>query len=231
MLTPAADTRAADWIVAALTTFAKDVTSLVPAGFETYVRVFHPAGAVRWREIAAACGTTAHPRMQLHALTGSWRSYTEGRPGLYDHPPREGTLPAREAAVLASVLGRHTATPASCSFAVWEGFAAGLLDAVRAAPRFEVPGRGYHLLHGPVDAIGETIERGSGFRSANLWWPEDHAWCVATEIDLNTTYVGCARGCGDELLAGPDLETLAIDQTSGIAYMSDELNPAPARPG
>ena len=42
-LMAAADARAADWIVEALRTFAESVTSLVPGGFEAYVRVFHPA--------------------------------------------------------------------------------------------------------------------------------------------------------------------------------------------
>ena len=100
-LAPAAATGAADWIVAALRDFAKSVLSLVPGGFSAYVRVFHPAyrGAwpeqtpVRWAEIAAASEKRCHPGMQLPALTGSVEALHRSQPGVFDQPPRAGSLP------------------------------------------------------------------------------------------------------------------------------------------
>src|SRR5690349_23203664 len=41
---------------------------------------------------------------------------------------------------------------------------------------------------------------------ANLWWPDDRAWCVVTDIDLTSTYVGGSAGCIGELLAHTGLE-------------------------
>jgi hypothetical protein len=71
----------------------------------------------------------------------------------------------------------------------------------RHAPIFHLPARDYYLLAGSVEAVSETTAERSHYQSPNLWWPDDHAWCVATEIDLNTTYMGCDDACLDEILA------------------------------
>lgn len=55
-------------------------------------------------------------------------------------------------------------------------------------------------------------------------WPDDHAWCVATEIDLDTTYIGCTETCLASILADRHLEALRIDPTIGIDRHSDPLN-------
>jgi hypothetical protein len=233
-LSPAADPAPAAWIVDSLTTFAESVLSLVPAGFDAYVRVFHPAYRregeeivpVRWAEIAAANGKQAHPAMQLPALTANYRFEENAQPGVFDHPPLEGSLPRELAERLPGTLSRHTTTPGRCWFAFWYGFG-DLPDEARRAPSFETPGRVYHLFAGPAQAVADSV-CSVRYQSANLWWPDDRAWCVATEIDLKTTYIGCSRACRDELLAMSELEAMEIDPSTGIAYLSDSLNP-PAR--
>jgi hypothetical protein len=235
-LSPASDASPAAWIVGSLTTFAESVLSLVPAGFAAYVRIFHPAYRgtetstvlVRWAEIAEANGARAHAGMQLPALTGSFRYEENGQPLVFDHPPHEGTLPGDLAERVAALLVRHTATPNRCWFAFWYGFG-DLPEKIRRAPAFETPGREYRLLHGPVEALMEAGFVQSGGQSPNLWWPEDHAWCVATEIDLKTTYIGCTGQCRDELLADGGLEALTIDPGARIDYLSDGINPPPRR--
>src|SRR4051794_41000870 len=95
-LVPADDVTAADWVVAALTTFGDSVTSVVPSGYDSYVRLFHPAvrgeKAVSWREMAAASSASAHPAMQLAAFTGSDEPYKEWPP-MFDTAPDVGELP------------------------------------------------------------------------------------------------------------------------------------------
>jgi hypothetical protein len=110
---------------------------------------------------------------------------------------------------------------------VWNGFGISTREEVRAAPTFVVPAREYHLLHGPVDCITESVLDGLRHQSANIWWPEDRIWCVATEIDLNTTYIGCDDACRDAILALPGVEALEIDPAAGISWLSDTINPAP----
>jgi hypothetical protein len=164
--------------------------------------------------------------MQLAALFGFLPSGSYDLPGVYDDGPRVGSLPRRQTAALAEALARHTATPDRCWFAAWSGYA-GLRDDVAQAPRFALPGREYHLLQGAATAATEVVEDSTDHersQRANLWWPDDRAWCVASEIDLDTTYVGCSAACRAKLVRLPDLEALAIDPTSGIAFDSDAVN-------
>jgi hypothetical protein len=231
-LVPAADAEPATWIVAALQTFGQSVTSLVPIGFAAYVRVFHPAyrrtdegesAPLPWSAIAAANGTQAHPAMQLPPLTGSENFLYQGQPGVYDGPPCRGSLPAELVSPLVGVLARNTTTPDRCWFALWNGFGATGAD-VRSAATFHLPSREYHLLAGPIAAAAESMLPAPCAQSANLWWPDDRSWCVATEIDLNTTYVGCSIVCRDQILAVPELETAPVDPNDGISLNSDPVN-------
>ena len=230
MFLAAADTRAADWLAAAMTPDDAGLLSIVPGGFEAYVRIFHPARrggeTVRWHEIAAARGRIAHPRMQLAALLGSLAASQQWAvPGVYDSSPLVGSLPEELVPVLVSVLGAHT-TADTCWFGVWEGYA-GLRDDVRAAPMFRIPMRHHHLMRGPLGALAESA--GDGWQSANLWWPDDRTWCVANEIDFDSTYVGCSAACAGDLVARRELEAFEIDPTSGFDWLSDDRNPAPSR--
>jgi hypothetical protein len=234
-LAPSLDTEPAAWIVAGLQSFGRTVVGLVPAGFAAYVRVFHPAyrrtsdGAltpVPWRAIAEANGRVPHPAMQLIPLTEGGKFVHRGQPDVYDHPPREQSLPAELVSPLIDVLERHTTTPGRCWFAVWNGFGATRAD-VRSAPTFHVPSRDYHLLVGPIGAASETMLDPPWNQSANLWWPDDHSWCVATEIDLDTTYIGCDEACRREILDRSDLEVAPVSPDDGITWRSDPVNPRP----
>jgi hypothetical protein len=229
------DVGAAAWVVAGLRGFAESVLSLVPACFCEYVRVFHPAHrregsdrvGVAWAEIAGANGKRMHAGVQLGSITGSERYEREGQPGVFDQPPETGSLPRELLDPLADVLARHTSTPGTCYFAVWEGWG-WLPPEVRSAPTFSVPQRSYHLLAGPVEAVGELADAWQPVvppRSPNLWWPQDHAWCVATEVDFKTTYIGADRSCAQELIAVPGVEAATVSPKLGVDWLSDTLNP------
>lgn len=129
---------------------------------------------------------------------------------------------------LTEVLSRHTSTPDRCWFCLWDGYGylhgAGSVQYLfswsadtpaaehvppPAAPtpklrtsRVRLPNRDYLLFTGPV-------EQAAGWQDGpNLWWPDDRAWCVASEIDLDYTLVGGSQGLGDEL-AGLGAEVLS----------------------
>jgi hypothetical protein len=237
---PAADTHAADWLVDSITTFAESVLSLVPAGYEAYCRIFHPAWrwgdvpgrrfedrtVVRWSDIAAATGAQAHAGMQLPGITRNWRIHS-GLEGVYDQAPVEGDVTGEIARGLVDILASHTTTPETCWFGVWEGH--GHMSAnerqaeIHSAPLFKLPKRRYHLMVGPVEAGRD----GSHGTSANIWWPDDRAWCVTSEIDLPSTYVACSRTCCDEIVASPDIEAYPVRPDATIN--SDALNRPPPR--
>ena len=239
MYEAAVDPHAADWIVARLGGLAESVLSLVPAGFSEYLRIFHPAytlrtggldGAVTWAEIARANGTYIHAGAQLGAITRSERYEWEGQPSVFDRPPETGNLPRELLDAVSRVLARRTSTPGSCYFAVWEGWGCGTPPEVRSAPTFSVPGRTYHLLTGPVDAVYELADAWQPPRSPSLWWPQDHTWCVATEVDLKTTYIGADHSCAQEVISLAGVEAATVPPDLGIDWLSDTLNPRQTSP-
>jgi hypothetical protein len=234
--TTAADPAPAGWVVAGLRGFAESVLSVVPAGLEAYARIFHPAQRrdgthwtpVSWHQVAQANHRLAHPAMQWCHLVGSCSLGGGGQsqPGIWDLEPAEGSLPRDLAVVLAEMLAAHTATPERCWFGVWEGF--GALAVPPDAAAFEIPGRRMLLLAGAVGAVATASLCTAPFwQSPNLWWPEDRAWCVATEIDLMSTYIGASRRCVQAIVEHAALEAAVVAPTDGITHFSDSVNPPP----
>jgi hypothetical protein len=232
----AATAAPAAWVTAGLQGFATSVLSVVPAGFQAYARIFHPAGRrdgdrwkqVSWGEVADANGRVAHRAMQWCSLVGSCSAAGDSRPqpGVWDREPAEGHLPRDLAVVLAEVLAGQTTTPQRCWFAVWDGFG-GLAVPRARTPSFEIPQRRMLLLTGAIGAVGSSsLEVGPSWQSPNLWWPDDRAWCVATEIDLMSTYVGGSHRCVRAVLDRPELEAVAVESSDGIAADSDAVNPS-----
>jgi hypothetical protein len=209
------------------------VSALVPAVFEACARVLHPAVRyagdddveVPWAEVAAHNGTVAHPLMQWIPLT---RGPVDSQSPVWDDGPSEGHLPVAVAARLAKVLARHTATPADCVFGRWDGFGYDL-PSPEVPPRLLLRGeRDVVLVRGPIDAAARNLAPEPHEQSANLWWPADRSWCVVTDIDLMSSYVGGSAACIAELLARPALEVAPATPDDPVAV--DPVNPSPSRP-
>ncbi len=84
--------------------------------------------------------------------------------------------------------------------------------------RVELPQRNYLLFH-------EPIAKAAGWADGpNLWWPEDRAWCVASEIDHPYTYVGGPQTLIDAIVQHPAIEALPAKLTDGVVYDSDKIN-------
>lgn len=196
------------WLRASITTFARSVASFLPGGFDAYARVYHPPRsqsgsgmsepAPNWHERALAQGVSLDDPLSLDMLQESARATA---------PLERGSLPLPVLVALVDCLRLATSTPDRCFFAVWEGFGDSVVPRSRR-PSLDLPHRRYHIFTGPLEGARTSFSY-IPFRhqSANLWWPSDHAWCVATEVDLAWTYVGGARRDIDRLLADPRLET------------------------
>lgn len=254
-VTPSDAIEAAGWIPGRLNPFAKNVGSIVPTGFEAYVRIFHPAwlGAMypgiemRWSEVAAANGRIVHPEMQFQAIA----TLAPGRPGVpisWDYEPRLGLLSAVQARALVDMITPRTTNPNACWLCLWEGYGYSTAISVTAVwfsteheprpsqppqqppgtalfgellkhrKRVSLPGRDYLLFKGSV-AEAQGWEDGP-----NLWWPEDRAWCVASEIDFPYTYVGGSKALIDDILRHPDLESVPATVEDGVNANSDKIN-------
>ena len=203
---------------------------------------------VRWSTVAAWNDKVSHPEMQFHSIGGPWQGAPQQR-GQRIYEPRTGVLSARQCGALVQLVAKHTTTPDACWLCLWDGY--GYLHTgganywispdpqspprrsrrftFRAGPhrsqslfpdrkRVRLPNRDYLPFRGPVEAA-------CGWEDGpNLWWPEDRAWCVASEIDFPYTYVGGSTKLIEEILGHPDLEALAAALTDGISAMSDTLN-------
>ncbi len=211
------------------------VHSLAPKGLPAYARVFHPAyldeareQSVRWSTVAAWTGRTVHPQMQFERIA----NLSEEIHDMYKDPPwgllpQHGSIPQAECRTLMNVLREFTATPDRCFFCLWEGY--GNIDTrlYKASARVRAPGRDYLLFRGPLDAVMSFLEdRVIPFwgYSPNIWWPEDHGWCVATDIDLFDTYIGGSRECIEAILSNPELEALPSTLDARVDLDGDSIN-------
>lgn len=87
--------------------------------------------------------------------------------------------------------------------------------AVLDGPRVRLPNREYLLATGALAEVA-SLEEALGRQSPNLWWPEDRAWCVATEIDFAWTYVAGTTELVEELIAVRALEVLVAEPTHHV---------------
>ena len=224
----------AAWLEPRLSSFdSGEVRSVVPDGFESYARLLHPLHPpvdsqrpVRWREVAAWSGIEITSGVQFPDL-----AFPEHEPAGAEpwpgHVPQVGSLHPADAQALAAVLARHTSTPGRCWFCLWEGWGALALPASR---RVEFPARSYVLFTGPLSAVLSLITAHDGY-SPNLWWPDDRAWCVATEIDLPWTYVGGSDALVGDVLADAILETQPASPSDDLrqrvpAWLADTIEDA-----
>ncbi len=210
------------------------VGCVIPEGFEAYARIFHPAeqynaaerswSKVRWATVASWNGKVVHPQMGFSPIANLG-------PLRYDDPswgsrPSTGELPEDECRHLLGVLREFTTTPERCYSGVWEGY--GGIDArlYRGAAKLEPQraGRAYYIFRGPLDGVLSFYEWSFIHQSPNLWWPEDRAWCVATEIDFNSTFVGGSAACIERVLAHPELEALPIAIDARVDAFGDTIN-------
>jgi hypothetical protein len=262
------------------------VTSIVPVGFDAYVRVFHPAGApapfetVTWREVAHWSGGTFHALAQFEKMSIPVRPVPGPPP--FDQAPDQGNLAPGLCDILVRQLAALTETPSACYFALWDG--AGILlgdrssarfssrrplgwrsrrtrgwwvgwtrfrpvsraddeldalDAEVAAwqeevarlPRFEHPGRSYLLGRGPIGVARDLDRQPLGhdpWRTLGLtpqiWWPEDRAWVVATEIDFDSTIVATTNAGAEALLNCKGLEALSVPSDGRLDLAGDVIN-------
>ncbi len=203
------------------------VGCVIPEGFASYARVFHPAEQrlengerhrVSWSTVASWNGKVVHPQAAFHRIANL-------DPMMYRRPswgraPFVGTLPEEECKPLVDLLSEFTSTPELCYFAVWEGYG-GLDERLgKGVAKLESPhaGRKYYIFRGTLDGVLSFYKWSFFHRSPNIWWPEDRAWCVATEIDDLETYVGGSAACIERVLAHPELEALPIAIARGWTH-------------
>ncbi|HEY5266715.1 MAG TPA: hypothetical protein VIJ40_07875 [Acidimicrobiales bacterium] len=221
----------ADWIRSRLSPWeSRLVSSIIPSGFESYVRILHPvalpqegAPLVRWADVSRWSGVPLHPRVQWHEIALP-EIAPPNEPPWRNQGPREGTLYYPDVEALVEDLAPSTSTPQECFFCLWIGYFGGgaALVSLGSPPEFlpapaqpsklvELPNREYGLFEGALEAA-TILELALSHhqQTPNLWWPLDRSWCVASEIDLPWTYVGGSSALIDRLLSDDRLEAIEV---------------------
>jgi hypothetical protein len=242
------DVSPADWIMRSLRSSDREsggrLSSFMPDGFEAYARVFHPARdgerSVRWAELGADHGVSLTPDVAFSEVVRK----DQRDPNAYDIDPLDGHLPSAECAALSRLLHPHTGSPETCWFCLWEGDGAFWSQAhsvlstgrarrrrakataqdefLRSVPKVMAESRSYFLFRGPLEAACAFKIDGWDL-PPNIWWPDDRSWCVVTEIDGYSTYVGATRAAIDELLTSNELEAIEVS-------LDVPLDPGPFQP-
>jgi hypothetical protein len=213
------------------------VASLIPNGFEAYAKLLHiveerdGAPNLHWTDVANWGSTPLHPLIQWHQVSLPQFSPAAVAPW-HNQGPAEGTLTRDEAVALVGVLSPYTA--GQCHFGVWSGYGDHVTPTssgnefgaeARQSRTAALPFREYHVFDGPISMASEFTSYSSRFQSPNLWWSIDHSWCVATEVDLQWTYVAGSQEMIDHLLASPLLETWpARSEDMIVLDIADWLN-------
>lgn len=230
---PVKNTEAAQWLIETIekpwgrTKNANYVAAIIPRGFPSYVRLFHPAHfgkedrEVTWFEIAKYSGRKAHPQMQWNAIA-NFTDYDICLNGLI--APDTGYLPEKKAKVLIEILYEHTNTPENCYFAIWNGWGFPALEKLRnQTARFLLSDRCYYLMSGDIHAAANHISPFSS-QNASIWWPQDRTWCVVTEVDMMWTYIGGTKLCIDEILTNSNFEAWQATPDDRADIYGDWIN-------
>lgn len=233
------DVSPAEWITERLHPFGQDVGSLVPECFDAYARILHPTWRtehgrrvkVRFSDLARETGVALGPTTRIDDVESIATGQIE--------PPLTGTLECGELNVLVTLFATATESPGSCWFGFWEGFGwmqghPAIVELRRpqdeplgpspctvpgAAPqgsRVQLPARPLALYGGQIDAAAAFCSPPFS-QSPTLWWPEDHAWCVASEIDFHSTYVGGSRDLIQRVLHDERLDALQADVADRVS--------------
>jgi len=243
----------ADWIRPRLSPFEQsEASSLVPNGFEAYARILHPAQLpsdgrqlVRWRDVSRWSGVPLSDRVQWHDIALP-RAIPSSEPPWYGQGPSEGSPYVLDIGALIHDLARHTTETQQCFFCVWVGYlgvARAIFTPLGAAPVtlpprdpprrvVAMPHREYGLVEAPLSFATSLDTVSDGWhKTANLWWPKDRAWCVASGIDLRWTYVGGSSELIARILADERLEALSATPSDSCSltigdWLSDVIDVA-----
>lgn len=183
------------------------VTSVVPPGYERYVRILNPVefgdGSIMlWSDIVKRNGLEPSPWMQwdeLKAHLGTALSPDNAEPAMGDPHPNLATALIRELRV----------SEDRYYFASWVGYAeASSQSTIEFSPsRREMALYSGILIDETGSAVVPVTDAG---RVPMYWWPKDLQWCVGQDLYARSLIIGCDLATAGRILAAPDLDSYLI---------------------
>lgn len=244
---PETDSSRAAWAAERISPFReRTLQTIVPSGFEQYVRLCQPAWRwppvdphdvqaladirsghyglehatpVRWRDAAAESGKPIHRLMQWHDIAPPPMTDNEG--GI--STPIEYEITPDMVSALFKLLMDYSGPDQECLCAFWDGYA-GLPELHEAgAARFSGIGQQTYLLfHASLSTVAklwsEALEdnRMSEGRAPNAIWPSNQAWYYSVPIGPMTSYLGGPAELVETVRGCAELETYE-------AFISDKI--------
>jgi hypothetical protein len=224
------------------------VSEQVPAKFDCYLRILHPAfdssgRDVPWAEVASRTGRVVHPRVQWHCLVGSTDPDIPTSSLWQGHRPYLGELPYSQLDGLCEILSRHTSdADERCFFGISTTLDYPSLPESHE-PLLELPDREFAVISGPLSAAGSLgievpggeVEQapqkstlryltGAMGQPPNLIWPPDQKWYVCSEIDFDSTLIGCTHELASEIVQSDNLESLFVRPGDSLCADGDDVN-------
>ncbi|MHA6693683.1 hypothetical protein [Homoserinimonas sp. A520] len=207
------DLRPAEGVAKLLDAAGDSVTSVIPPGYESYVRILNPielsdGSTASWTEVVARNGIEPRAWMQWPefaavdgvVLPDGWRE------------PDMGNPPVSLAKRLIEALKPDQSTH---YFASWAGYAGEIQGpAVMFSPyqREMVLYSGslvdeHRALRLPTTATG---------RVPMYWWPSDLRWFVGQDIYARSLFVGCTQSTAQTILEDPNLDAYPISPSDAV---------------
>jgi hypothetical protein len=195
-LAPARDTEPAEWLTGAVRLETGTVAGLLPTHYESYALVEPAPSQANWWEAQRRIMRRVSEVLARFTDTPerSWFAVWEGH-GFDSRHRLVARQSERTDAKRAKMEAQQEALRAEDA-----RFTVSVREALRAVPRWKRPARTYYLLSGTVADIDSIRWPGEDrwFRP-DLWWPDDHAWFVGTDVDFWTTYIGGTPAMTDAL--------------------------------
>lgn len=187
------------------------------------------------RVAAVLAAHTTTPDAGVAAL---WEGYG-GLLGFFGHSPSRAFFPVDDDPHHRAMLDRSTHDPFNNVFRkrTWQE---GILSReISEGPRLQLPGRGYVLFSAAPRAFADPdwildaawrdrMAEEHGFapsaQAPNILWPDDRAWIMASDIDVDSTIVGGSAALITALCATEGVEALAVPEGADLTWDADEVN-------
>jgi hypothetical protein len=99
--------------------------------------------------------------------------------------------------------------------------------------KLELPGRAYFVFDADLRQLTDpewVQQSGWGWGTSfwedtpNLLWPLDRSWFLVSEIDFDSTVIGCSAEAAAELLADPMFEAATVPEGASLMFDADHIN-------
>lgn len=190
------------------------VTSVIPPGYESYVRILNPielrdGSTVSWTDVVSGNGVGPRAWMQ-------WPEFAAVKgvvfPDGYWRDPDMGNPPVSLAKRLIEALEPDQSTH---YFASWAGYA---MEIQGPAVMFSPYQREMVLYSGSLldEHRALLLPTTATGRVPMYWWPSDLRWFVGQDIYARSLFVGCTQNTAHTILEDPNLDAYPISPSDTV---------------